>query len=315
MGQLKHQKISKRGRRFSFDEKVFALSLMKQSPKGYKLLKATFALPSRRTLMALLNKVPFHHGINSCIFEAIRKSAETMEALDRCCILMYDEMSISPGLSYNKRYDRIEGYSNFETSGTVKFANHVLVFMAKGLRRKWKQPIAYYFTHSGVRAADLMRVIKEIISALQDCGIYVMATVCDQLSSNVKCIKMLREETQRNHAIANKENKMFGFTVNGQEIIPIYDPPHLIKGLRNNLLQHDAKFVWNGKYYTASWDDLVNLYELDAGDCETRALHKLTDAHVIKEKIKKMKVKNAVQVFSHSVSSIMGLVIKAGNKN
>ena len=62
-------------------------------------------------------------------------------------------------------------------------------------------------------------------------------------------------------------------------------------------------------------NERVKLYELDAGDTETRALHKSTDAHVVKDKIKKMKVKNAVQVFSHSVSSIMALVIKAGNKS
>jgi hypothetical protein len=48
-----------RGRRFTMEDKIFALSLLKHSPRAYKLLEKTFALPSRKKLMALLNEVPF----------------------------------------------------------------------------------------------------------------------------------------------------------------------------------------------------------------------------------------------------------------
>lgn len=62
--QLRLQSKQSRGRRFSIEDKIFALSLMKQRPKAYRLLKRTFALPSRRTLMALLSRVPIYCGIN-----------------------------------------------------------------------------------------------------------------------------------------------------------------------------------------------------------------------------------------------------------
>lgn len=52
--QLQQQHKRSRGRRFSLDDKMFALSLMKQSPKGYRLLQHTFALPSRKTLMMVI---------------------------------------------------------------------------------------------------------------------------------------------------------------------------------------------------------------------------------------------------------------------
>ena len=159
-------------------------------------------------------------------------------------------------------------------------------------------------------APDMVHIIKDIIGNLQSIGLHVMATVCDQLSTNTKCIKMLLEETRRKHL--GEGTNMFGFSINGREVVPMYDVPHLLKGLRNNLLRYNAKFERNGEYHVASWDDILKIYEMDVGDSETRALNKLTDAHVIKDKIKKMKVKCAAQVFSHRVSSTMRLLIKSG---
>lgn len=42
--------------------------------------------------------------------------------------------------------------------------------------------------------------------------------------------------------------------------------------------------------------------------------YKLTDSHIYPEKLKKMKVKNAAQVFSHRVSTTMAWTVKHGNK-
>lgn len=46
--------------------------------------------------------------------------------------------------------------------------------------------------------------------------------------------------------------------------------------------------VFQGK--TAKWQDIVDVYNADSKHGESRILHKLTDQHVIREKIKKMKV-------------------------
>lgn len=32
------------------------------------------------------------------------------------------------------------------------------------------------------------------------------------------------------------------FVIGGQDIVAIYDPPHLVKGLRNNFLNHNLKY-------------------------------------------------------------------------
>lgn len=87
--QLRILSKSARRRRFTFNDKVFALSLLKQSPKAYKVLRATFALPSRRTLMNILNKVQFTTGIVPKVMQTLQHSVEKLNFLDRQCILIW----------------------------------------------------------------------------------------------------------------------------------------------------------------------------------------------------------------------------------
>lgn len=74
--------------------------------------------------------------------------------------------------------------------------------------------------------------------------------------------------------------------INGHTLSVIYDPPHLLKGLRNNFLNKDIKML--GKI--SKWSDIVEVYNTDCSHAQMRLLHKLNDEHVIPEKIKKMKV-------------------------
>uniref|UniRef100_A0AAR5P3G2 THAP9-like helix-turn-helix domain-containing protein n=1 Tax=Dendroctonus ponderosae TaxID=77166 RepID=A0AAR5P3G2_DENPD len=51
LSQTRNQKLKPRGRRFSLEDKIFALSIYKQSGKGYRFLSKIFSLPSRKTLV------------------------------------------------------------------------------------------------------------------------------------------------------------------------------------------------------------------------------------------------------------------------
>lgn len=74
----------------------------------------------------------------------------------------------------------------------------------------------------------------------------------------------------------------------------IYDPCHLIKGLRNNFLTKNISFSRK----IATWLDIVDVYKTDCQHTESRLLHKLNDEHVIPDKIKKMKVRNTINTHS-----------------
>lgn len=81
--QLKLQKIILRGRRFTIEEKIFSLFLMKQSQRGYRLLQKVFALASHKTLMMLLNKIPIECGLKNLILKVLKTSVDKMDHRSR----------------------------------------------------------------------------------------------------------------------------------------------------------------------------------------------------------------------------------------
>ncbi|CAG4990188.1 unnamed protein product [Colias eurytheme] len=80
-------------------------------------------------------------------------------------------------------------------------------------------------------------------------------------------------------------------TICGYNLSVFFDPPHLLKGLRNNFL--NKNIIWNGK--TAPWKDIQFIYDLDSN-----WTHKCITYinHVDPNKIKKMKKRD--------VSNVMG---------
>ncbi|KAJ8910056.1 hypothetical protein NQ315_012749, partial [Exocentrus adspersus] len=218
-------------------------------------------------------------------------------------------MSIEPALSYDQKNDTVIGFEDDGHERKLKFADHALVLLLKGIKKKWKQPISYYFSQGGFNAVQLKQILKTTIEALQQIGFTIIGTVCDQYSSNINAIKQLVEDSERER---NMYSDLQLFRIGGQEIVGIFDPPHLLKGIRNNLLKYNLKFVTNGTAKLCSWDDIVQLYELDVGDFNTRMCYKLTDSHIYEDKMKKMKVKHAAQVFSHRVSTAIRWTIRYG---
>jgi hypothetical protein len=90
--QVKNQKLVPRARRFTLEEKIFALTLYKASGKGYKLLSKIFALPSVRTLTNLLNNLPFTPGINKQLFNSLGETVKRLSNKDKHSILLFDEI-------------------------------------------------------------------------------------------------------------------------------------------------------------------------------------------------------------------------------
>lgn len=216
--QLEQQHKSSRGRRYSIEDKIFALSLLKQSPSGYKLLKKIFALPSRKTLVNILNKLPFVCGLNEQVLSSLKTAVQQMDEKNRCCCLLFDEMTLSPGLQYDRKNDCLIGFEDVGYEKRPKFADHATVFMARGLRKRWKQPVAFYFSESGLKSTELAGKIKEIIARLQAIGLKVISTISDQAAANSAAISYLKDEDS------------ISYKINGEEIIHLFDPPHLLKG-------------------------------------------------------------------------------------
>lgn len=316
--QMRMQPQKPRGRRFTIDDKVFALSLFKQSGKAYSTLSKVFALPSRKSITDLLKKVPFETGINKKIFEHLKGSVKKLKnELDRFCTVIFDEVSITfPSLQFNESNGKVIGFEDLgQSDRSTKFADKALVFMVRGIRKKFKQPVAFYLTTSNMNGLKLAKIIKEVIEAVQSTGLTVISTVCDQAPTNVAALNRLRQETNTKYMKKEKENRLFGFEINDKEIIPLFDVPHLLKGLRNNLITKDLNFIYDNSQKKASWKNIIQFYEFDKDQSTEgdRLVPKLTDAHVYEEKMKKMKVSHAAQVFSQRVGAIMKRIAVMSN--
>lgn len=311
--QVNIQHRNPKGRRYTLHDKILSLSIYKTSPKGYRFLSSIFALPSRSTLTSMLSRIPFKPGINLHIQENLKHQSKKLKDIDKKCILIFDEMALSAGLRYDKKNDMILGLQKNQNNQTPKFADHALVFMLRGIAKKWKQPYAYYYSTSTIQTVDLVSYMKDVVRSVNKTGLKIVATVCDQGGTNRAAISYLMSETCKNYTERNMEKTNLGFEIDGQEIIPIFDPPHLLKCIRNNLFNKDVVFDMDGNTYTASWDHIVAMYDFDKKneEFELRTLVKLNDNHINIAR-SKMKVSNAAQVFSHRVASTMKLVSNNG---
>ena len=160
----------------------------------------------------------------------------------RICTLVMDEMSLKSHLFYNVAQDSIIG---FETLGDGKtsslVANSSLVFMVRCVLENWKQPVAYYFVNEACSSAKLESIVDEALVQLESIGLNVVGVVSDQGSNFSSFHDAMGVTVDRPY-----------FEMHGKWYFTIFDPPHLLKSIRKNLLKYN--FTFDRK--TASWSDV-----------------------------------------------------------
>lgn len=142
-------------------------------------------------------------------------------------------------------------------------------------------------------------------------GLTVVATVCDQGTTNRSAIEGLVTES-REWYIQNGEVPKRRIVIGNEELIPLYDVPHLLKGIRNNLVEKDLIWINGDQVNRARWSDIITAYEIDSSSNFIRCMPRISDMHVVKRKMKKMKVSHATQVMSHSVAAAISIMARHG---
>ncbi|XP_063824571.1 uncharacterized protein LOC135077445 isoform X1 [Ostrinia nubilalis] len=310
--QIRQSTKHPKGHRFTLDEKILALSLYKPSPKAYRLLSQICVLPKKTTLNKLMTKTYLMPGINDIIFNNLKKRVEKMPSKHRYCSIIFDEMAIAAHVAFDKHTDKIKGFEDDGFERERKFADHVLVFMVRGVFKKFKQPVAYSFCTGSTKTEKLKRQLKTVIENVLATGLKVISTTCDQGSTNMAAINSLINDTKGHYIRQNQEFKGGFFEINEHKIYPLYDPPHLLKGIRINLITKNLEFTLNGKKRTAKWAHLEALYKKGPSYKGMRLIPKLTARHVIPNLIPKMKVKYCTELFSKTVSVAMGFTAGTG---
>jgi len=71
-------------------------------------------------------------------------------------------MCLSSGLNYKSSSDIIDGFMYTGVYRSQMFGDHVLVFMIRGIKKKFKQPICYTFCQGATKQDELVRQLKEV---------------------------------------------------------------------------------------------------------------------------------------------------------
>lgn len=275
-----------------------------KSPKLYIHLKkrGLMPLPSLKTLRTLSGAMSPTFGFNVFGLESIKKRLEGLPPHEQFVVYSFDEMSISPECKMNRQTLKFDGlmsnYKHLFTDETLldptdpnsreedgrsgpkekvdrTLADHALVLMVRNvIGPKWEQPIAVFPSKNAVKGRDLPLIFNKAMIALENASARVIACVCDGSQTNVTFWNTLGV-FGRSNGLNGKRKKVFCNKVRhpAQDETPIYflrDAPHLMKCIRNNLLQHRNAQVY---LYTVAITVFKNLISsLYIGCWQTRKL-------------------------------------------
>lgn len=302
INQVYNKNRAGRGRRHSDSVKLFAIGMHAQSPAAYRLLSDVLILPSESTLNECISGLKLEPGLNDDVFRALAKRVEKMKNREKNVVLTIDEMNLKTHVDYNPMLDKQDGFMDYGGLHPKKkeYANEALVISCHGMFSKWKQPLGYLLSNGPTQAAVMLKLLYSALEKLTDIGLIPRVMVSDQGRNNVSLVQT---------ALKLVPSKPY-FYFRNLKIIVMYDPPHLIKSVRNNLLNNN--FIYKDE--EVSWGYVKRLYELETLKVNAmRLTPKLGyKTHIMPSSFKRMRVKYATQVFSNTVSAAMNTYAAAG---
>ena len=222
----------------------------------------------------------------------------------RYAIVTFDAMAVRPNFRYNELRDCFEGFEDTnmtEESRCSKLpAEQLFIVMLKGISRKWKQVIGYYLLSKQFSKSQINSILQNVFQNCHASNITPVAIVCDMETRQ----QALATEILR----VNYEKSFFNDKFTENKIFFVFDPPHIMKCLRNNFQSYDIEFK-PGKF--ARWDHIKALWNLEC-QAKIRLVLKLSASHIFLGVGQKMKVVLAIQIFSHSVAAAIRTYVDYG---
>lgn len=262
------------------------------SSKAYRQMRKYFTLPSITTIRGWLSKLEVKEGYSTTILKLLKLRASGLPINEKLVTIVMDEMSITQRLTYiaNAKEDYFMGFPTKigkEETNINQRASLVLTIMVKSIKSGFKQAIGYFFNASSANSNRLHDILQEAIRVVSDTGLIPKVITCDQNSTNRMLYRTLGVNEDRPWILHNNN-----------EIYCIYDPPHLLKSSRNNMLRHNA--VFDGQI--CSFPHITDLFHEDVKHVP-RTVPKLSYDHVNLAPYAEMNVGKAAQTLSESVSA------------
>lgn len=218
--------------------------------------------------------------------------------------IVHDEMSLREHLEFSYGKKAFSGFITFgkvsDDTEIVPLATNVLVFQVHGISIPFHLPIAYYFITS-LEGIDKVVLITSIIDMLKEIGVSVLTSTFDGFASNLTACEILGCSFELNDFRPN-----FGYPDEHSLIYPFLDPSHMLKLIRNCLL--NVKTIYDRLGRAIEWRYFQKLVQLR--DNDNLITHKMTKAHINLQNSDKMKVSYAAQTFSDSVATSMEYLMR-----
>ena len=163
--------------------------------------------------------------------------------MDNNLVLMFDGMHIRPHLDYNYFSDCVTGVVSInEETRKPEYAQSLLVFMIRSVFHGWSQIIGHHFTPSVYGKKELKELLEAYLSAMDVAGLICKAVICDQEPSHMSLFREAGVTPERPYIKCPRSDR---------KVFIIYDPPHLLKSARNNLMNSD--FLVSEYFYKYFW--------------------------------------------------------------
>lgn len=277
IASMKPQQVGKK--MYSPEVVVRAFSYFATSRCTYEKLRADYKLPSVRTMTNITSKV---NNIDDQRF--INEVFRNLPRRQKKCIILVDEVYVRRGLLYHG------GRCLGRAKNCPELANAVLGIM---LKCSFGGPtfLLKMVPVKGMTAEFLYKQVKTTMDLVHNASGETFCIISDGNRTNQKFWKMFS-------TVPNKP----WLTKNG--VFLLYDYVHLLKCIRNNWLTEqnsEIKFKHKGKQFTAKWENLIQLFELErkaaAGHSGVYGLSKLNEVSVRPKPIERQSVPICQRVF------------------
>lgn len=140
-------------------------------------MRQKLPFPCIKTLTKKLENLKFITGLPiNKVLEFLKIKISCFEKdIYRDCMIVLDEMSITPGSFYDTSTNMYASNVTLFGHDHTETATHALVIMLVGIAAKWKQVIRYDFTGDSVKGIYLKLVIDEVIFKAEEIGLQVHA--------------------------------------------------------------------------------------------------------------------------------------------
>lgn len=254
--------------RYEIEWLLECLLIRVKSPATYEHLRVNkiLPLPSKDTLRKMISSMSPEFGFNDFALQCIKRNLKNKSLTERYGSLMWDEMSITQDLHFDKNTFKFKGFTYLRADPsdseeddsnisalddswqeqeeeedsvpleTPDLADHGLVLMFRPFKERWIQPIGVFASKNAASGTQLHKIILQAIILLEDNDARVLTTVCDGSQPNNAAWKLFGI-SGCNSDTAALNNKMKHPTADG-DIYFLRDVPHLFKCIRNHIFNH-----------------------------------------------------------------------------